>query len=99
MNEKVVSLVSELSKSGISAIVIVLDGKNSLETSKSPDVTNVSPVTLKPTFDNIKRQRIKDLKAAGMNQTQIILAVWGAKKGGTKRYQQALAEYKQLTGE
>lgn len=44
-------------------------------------------------------QRINELKDAGMNQTQIILSLWGAKKGGSKAYQQAICEYKDLMAE
>ncbi|WP_088893168.1 ATP-binding protein [Leptolyngbya ohadii] len=43
--------------------------------------------------------RISELKQSGLNQDQIILAVWGAKKGGNKAYLQAREEYKRLTHE
>jgi hypothetical protein len=43
--------------------------------------------------------RITALKNAGLNQGQIILALWGCPKGGSKGYTDALAQYKELTGE
>lgn len=43
------------------------------------------------------RECIAELKEQGMNQNQIIFVVWGAKAGGSKAYQQALAKYRQLT--
>ncbi|MBD2184807.1 ATP-binding protein [Planktothrix sp. FACHB-1355] len=49
--------------------------------------------------DEAKLNRINQLKAAGLNQEQIILAIWGAKKGGSKAYRTALDEYKRLTHE
>lgn len=49
--------------------------------------------------DELKLNRINQLKAAGLNQEQIILAIWGAKKGGSKAYRTALDEYKRLTHE
>jgi hypothetical protein len=43
--------------------------------------------------------RVTALKGAGLNQGQIILALWGCPKGGSKGYTEALGEYKELTGE
>lgn len=43
--------------------------------------------------------QIVEMDELGMNQTQIIYALWGARKGGSKLYAQALSEYKYLTGE
>lgn len=49
--------------------------------------------------DEAKLNRINQLKAAGLNQEQIILAIWGAKKGGSKGYRAAMDELKRLTHE
>jgi len=43
--------------------------------------------------------RINELKEVGLNQTQILAALWRVKKGGNKAYQDAVAQYKLLTGE
>jgi len=43
--------------------------------------------------------RINDLKEVGMNQTQILAALWRVKKGGNKAYQDAVIQYKLLTGD
>lgn len=43
--------------------------------------------------------RINELKEAGLNQTQIIAVLWRCKKGGNKAYQDAVSQYKFLTGE
>lgn len=43
--------------------------------------------------------RISELKQVKMNQEQIILSLWRCKKGGSRAYQEALQQYKQLTGE
>jgi len=43
--------------------------------------------------------RINELKEVGLNQTQILAALWRVKKGGNKAYQDAVAQYKMLTGE
>ena len=49
--------------------------------------------------DEAKLNRINQLKAAGLNQEQIVLAIWGAKKGGSKAYRAAMDEFKRLTHE
>lgn len=49
--------------------------------------------------DEMKRNQIVTLHEQGFNQTDIILILWRVKKGGSKAYQDALAEYKRLTGE
>jgi len=43
------------------------------------------------------RVRIAELKASGLNQNQIILALWQSKAGGNKAYRDALAEYRRLS--
>jgi hypothetical protein len=43
--------------------------------------------------------RISGLKAAGLNQGQIILALWGCPKGGSKAYTEAVSQYKELMGD
>lgn len=45
------------------------------------------------------RSKVSELVQLGLNQTQIIQVLWGAKKGGSAAYQTAVAEYKILTGE
>jgi hypothetical protein len=42
------------------------------------------------------RDRITELRAVGLNQTQIIEFFWRVKKGGSRAYIDALAEYKHL---
>lgn len=49
--------------------------------------------------DGLISDRISELRKAKMNQDQIILSVWGCKKGGSPRYQAAVLEYKRLTQE
>jgi hypothetical protein len=41
-------------------------------------------------------QRIDDLRASGLNQAQIIQALWGVKKGGSQTYLDALAQYREI---
>lgn len=45
------------------------------------------------------QNRIAELRTAGLNQTQIIFILWRAKRGGGKTYQDALAQYKLITGD
>lgn len=42
---------------------------------------------------------IQSMKQTGNSQTKIVEALWGVKPGGSKAYQDAIAEYKELTGE
>lgn len=44
------------------------------------------------------RSKVSELVQLGLNQTQIIGVLWGAKKGGNAAYQTAVAEYKALMG-
>lgn len=44
------------------------------------------------------RSKVSELVQLGLNQTQIIQVLWGAKKGGNVAYQTAVAEYKVLMG-
>lgn len=43
--------------------------------------------------------RLMGLKEIGLNQDEIIFAIWGVKKGGTQGYIHARSEYKRLTHE
>lgn len=45
----------------------------------------------------IKRNRISEMQSQGLNQTQIIFVLWGARAGDNKAYRQALSEFKKLT--
>ena len=49
--------------------------------------------------DELVLNRILELRAIGLNQDQIIMAIWGAKKGGNKAYLQAREEYRRLMHE
>ncbi|HEY9645057.1 MAG TPA: hypothetical protein V6C88_01740 [Chroococcidiopsis sp.] len=44
------------------------------------------------------RAKVSELVQIGLNQTQIIQVLWGAKKGGNAAYQTAVQEYKTLMG-
>ena len=41
--------------------------------------------------------RIRQLKTTGLNQTQIIFALWRVRPGGSRAYQQAVQELKRLS--
>lgn len=45
------------------------------------------------------KSRISEMTEMGMNQSQIIWSIWGFKPGGSKGYQDALRQYKQITGD
>lgn len=45
------------------------------------------------------RFKVSELVQIGLNQTQIIQVLWGAKKGGNSAYQTAVQEYKTLMGD
>ena len=45
------------------------------------------------------RQLIAQLLAQGLNQASIIEQLWGVKKGGSRAYKSALAQYRSLQGE
>lgn len=49
--------------------------------------------------DSELSERIKEMKALGMTKEQIILAIWGARKGGSEKYKKASADYDRLTHE
>jgi len=61
------------------------------------DIDSDSAVAIDTTQDDNLRVRIAELKAGGLNQNQIILAIWQSKAGGNKAYQNALAEYRRLS--
>jgi hypothetical protein len=42
---------------------------------------------------------LQRLKSNGLSQTLIVQTIWGVTAGGTKGYADALAQYKELTGE
>jgi len=66
-----------------------------LEVDESEGVT----FTLENLTANQARDRITELQSGGLNQTQIIFVLWKAKKGGSRAYSDAVAQYKFLTGE
>jgi|GEM_PF-1173950 len=61
------------------------------------DSDSDSIVAVDTTQDAELRVRISELKASGLNQNQIILALWQSKAGGSKGYQNALSEYRRLS--
>jgi len=61
------------------------------------DIDSDSMIAIDTTQDADLRARIADLKAGGLNQNQIILAIWQSKAGGSKGYRDALAEYRRLS--
>ena len=56
-----------------------------------------SEVAITNPKDDDLRDRIAELRASGLNQNQIILAIWQAKTGGNKAYKDALSKYRRLT--
>ena len=61
------------------------------------DSDSGSGIAIDTTKDADLRVRISELKASGLNQNQIILALWQSKAGGSKGYRDALAEYRRLS--
>jgi len=61
------------------------------------DIDSDSMIAVDTTQDAELRVRISELKQTGLNQNQIILALWQSKAGGNKAYQNALAEYRRLS--
>lgn len=60
-------------------------------------VQEVESIVLNLDSDEKLSAHISELRRAGLNQDQVILAIWGAKKGGNKAYQSARDEYRRLT--
>lgn len=62
-----------------------------------PPLNQAEPGTLPL---NLNREeaiaRIDELRGLGLNQTQILAALWGVKKGGSKAYAEALEAYRDL---
>jgi hypothetical protein len=56
-------------------------------------------VNLDLSDDSAVLNHLEGLKGVGLNQDQIIYAIWGFKKGGTQVYAHARSEYKRLTHE
>jgi len=75
----------------------VVNRLNHLYSIEIQDSDSDSMIAIDTTLDADLRVRIADLKAGGLNQNQIILAIWQSKAGGNKAYQNALAEYKRLS--
>ena len=61
--------------------------------------TRLEPLGSGLDSDELVLNRITELRTSGLNQDQIILAIWGAKKGGNKAYLQAREEYRRLMHE
>jgi len=70
---------------------------NHLYSLEIQDSDSDSIVAIDTTQDADLRVRIADLKQTGLNQNQIILAIWQSKAGGNKAYKDALAEYRRLS--
>jgi len=70
---------------------------NRLYSIEIQDSDSDSAVAIDTTQDADLRVRIADLKQSGLNQNQIILALWQSKAGGNKAYKDALAEYRRLS--
>ena len=75
----------------------VVNHLNRLYSIEIQDSDSDSIVAVDTRKDEESRLRIAELKASGLNQNQIILAIWQAKAGGNKAYQNALAEYRRLS--
>jgi hypothetical protein len=72
------------------------DSRNSEFQPEFPETARIGLDGLDP---ETARQRIRQLRDAGMKQANIIQAIWGAKPGGSTAYQAARDEYKALMGE
>ncbi len=71
---------------------------------KGSEVHERSEPLIEPLDPGIKtderlESRILELKEAGLTQDQIILSIWGFKKGGSANYQAARSKYQRLTHE
>ena len=70
---------------------------NRLYSIEIQDSDSDSAVAIDTAQDADLRVRIAELKQTGLNQNQIILALWQSKAGGNKAYKDALAEYRRLS--
>jgi len=70
---------------------------NRLYSIEIQDSDSDSMIAIDTAKDADLRVRISELKASGLNQNQIILAIWQSKAGGNKAYKDALAEYRRLS--
>jgi len=75
----------------------VVNRLNHLYRLEIQDSDSDSMIAIDTTKDADLRVRISELKASGLNQNQIILALWQSKAGGSKGYRDALAEYRRLS--
>jgi len=75
----------------------VVNHLNRLYSIEIQDSDSDSIVAVDTRKDAELRVRISELKASGLNQNQIILAIWQSKAGGNKAYKDALAEYRRLS--
>jgi len=75
----------------------VVNHLNRLYSLEIQDSDSDSIVAVDTRKDADLRVRIAELKQTGLNQNQIILALWQSKAGGSKGYRDALAEYRRLS--
>lgn len=82
----------------------ISDTRNTLEALYNLDLSRLTPhpemvseAAADPqTGDADRAKRVREMRAAGLTQTQIIQIEWGLKPGDSQRYRDAVAEYKAI---
>lgn len=97
--------IQALNRPEINAFSDSVQTGSAVQNHAEPLLNHSEPLVQASFFTNLNLNRkdaidrIQGLQESGMNQSQIILALWNARKGGSKSYAEAIAQYRDLMGE